>query len=52
MFSGSYMAAGEVDFVLFGEGGDGEGVPTQIARIAIILFEFAADRSNPHEVQF
>jgi hypothetical protein len=47
-----FGAAGEVGFVLVGEGGDGEGVPAQIVRISIILFEFSADRSDPYEMQF
>lgn len=46
-----FGATGEVGFVLFGEGGDGKGVPTEGVGVAIIGFKFSADGGNPDEVK-
>ena len=40
---------GEIGFVLFGEGGDGEGVPAEGVGVAKVGFQLAADGGDPDQ---
>lgn len=40
-------AAGEVRLVRLGEPGDGEGVPAEGVRVAVVRFDLTADGRNP-----